>query len=227
MPSRHCPRCYVALAELGITAGTAEGCPKCSGVWLDDAAFAEVRTQLYARLAGTPHEDADPRPDRSAPLACPQCKKPMLRTRVGHVEVDVCTGHGTWFDRDELARVAQAIARARAGDREPESGRVIGPELETELARSVSQRSLLDAVNQDLETDLMSMFHNVLFKKPQPVEHTPIDSEPARVVVVQQVVAPPHESHPHELRCPNCTAFLPPEAHGRWVCKYCNATLEL
>jgi hypothetical protein len=45
------------------------------------------------------------------PLACPACAEPMLRTRVARaeVELDTCARHGTWYDRDEMGRVAAAI----------------------------------------------------------------------------------------------------------------------
>ena len=36
---------------------------------------------------------------------CPECDEPLKAKRVNHtLDVDVCTSHGTWFDREELVR---------------------------------------------------------------------------------------------------------------------------
>jgi len=46
---------------------------------------------------------------------CPQCGQLMNRVnfaRCSGVVVDVCRGHGTWFDRDELREIVEFI---RAG----------------------------------------------------------------------------------------------------------------
>jgi hypothetical protein len=54
--------------------------------------------------------------DTRGAVACPVCGAPMERSVAGQtrVELDTCRSHGTWFDRDELGRVAQAHATARA-----------------------------------------------------------------------------------------------------------------
>jgi Zn-finger nucleic acid-binding protein len=45
-------------------------------------------------------------------VPCPQCHQLMNRVnfaRCSGVVVDVCKGHGTWFDRDELRRIVEFI----------------------------------------------------------------------------------------------------------------------
>jgi len=45
-------------------------------------------------------------------VPCPQCSQLMNRINFAHcsgVIVDVCKGHGTWFDRDELSKIVQFI----------------------------------------------------------------------------------------------------------------------
>lgn len=54
--------------------------------------------------------------DTRGTVACPECGQAMERSVAGQtgVEIDVCREHGTWFDRDELGRIARAHATARA-----------------------------------------------------------------------------------------------------------------
>lgn len=44
---------------------------------------------------------------------CPVCTRPMASVRSGHVTLDVCEAHGTWFDRDELGRLARNLEHER------------------------------------------------------------------------------------------------------------------
>ena len=92
-------------------------CEKCAGLWLDVAAFEKIcadREQQSAILGG-----ASPAP-RPEPLAeqrihyapCPQCGQLMNRVnfaKCSGVVVDVCKGHGTWFDAQELSAIVQFI----------------------------------------------------------------------------------------------------------------------
>lgn len=102
-----------------ITLGTVamRECEKCEGLWVEVAAFEKIcvdREQQSAVL-GT----AAPVPPRPSPAAgniryapCPQCGQLMNRinfARCSGVIVDVCKGHGTWFDCDELSAIVQFI----------------------------------------------------------------------------------------------------------------------
>jgi Zn-finger nucleic acid-binding protein len=54
--------------------------------------------------------------DTNAPVACPVCQTVLQRTRLAHasVDIDYCAHHGSWFDKGELIRIAQAAAVRRA-----------------------------------------------------------------------------------------------------------------
>lgn len=56
-------------------------------------------------------------------IACPYCGRPMEAARLFGVDVDVCPTHGTWFDRDELRRIADAaLALGRGPTRRAAAG---------------------------------------------------------------------------------------------------------
>jgi Zn-finger nucleic acid-binding protein len=114
LPALPCPRCKEQLIELEIRAGVASGCNRCRGVWLDDAAYAEVRAQSWTRIV----EKASRKPlaerDESRQLICPICRKNMQKTELAYVTVDFCPGHGTWFDPGEVESVAHEIAGREA-----------------------------------------------------------------------------------------------------------------
>lgn len=55
---------------------------------------------------------------RPGELPCPVCREPMHVEKKQDVEVDVCSRHGIWLDKDELDGIGRAIrARARASER--------------------------------------------------------------------------------------------------------------
>jgi len=101
--------------RLGET--TVQECERCHGLWLDVRSFESIcasREQQAAVLGGAspaPHNTAqDDLPVRYVP--CPRCAQLMNRVnfaRCSGVIVDVCKGHGTWFDREELTRIVEFI----------------------------------------------------------------------------------------------------------------------
>ena len=92
-------------------------CGRCAGLWVEVAAFEKLcanREQQAAVLGGAspapPHVLRAEQKIQYAP--CPQCGQLMNRinfARCSGVIVDVCKGHGTWFDRDELSAIVQFI----------------------------------------------------------------------------------------------------------------------
>jgi Zn-finger nucleic acid-binding protein len=51
-------------------------------------------------------------PGKVSYVPCPECSNLMNRVnfaRCSGVVVDICKGHGTWFDRDELSRIVEFI----------------------------------------------------------------------------------------------------------------------
>jgi Zn-finger nucleic acid-binding protein len=76
---------------------------------------------------------------------CPECRRLMNRknfARVSGIVVDVCKGHGVWFNRGELRRIVEFIrgggmSRARAKERadlEYERARLRAAERDARLA---------------------------------------------------------------------------------------------
>ena len=95
-------------------------CARCGGLWVDVASFEKIcadREQQSAVLGtASPvpgHQiSAGSEPIRVSYAPCPQCCQLMNRinfARCSGVVVDVCKGHGTWFDRDELRGIVEFI----------------------------------------------------------------------------------------------------------------------
>ena len=94
-------------------------CERCVGLWVEVAAFEKIcadREQqsavLGAALPAPAHQLPSDDLDKIRYVPCPQCGQLMNRinfARCSGVIVDVCKGHGTWFDRDELSGIVQFI----------------------------------------------------------------------------------------------------------------------
>lgn len=126
-----CPRCGGVLWGRALPAGHGHACGNCGGVWLDNAAGKRVSELLCSETLG--HAEAGARTarsavDTSAAVKCMTCGKTLERITIGpaKVDVDYCSEHGTWFDKDELARVAQSYATARAYGRHGSGAVVAG-----------------------------------------------------------------------------------------------------
>ncbi|MEP6742918.1 MAG: zf-TFIIB domain-containing protein, partial [bacterium] len=112
-----CPRCHAAMKLVVIGSATVSECETCLGLWLDVPAFEKIcadREQQSAVL-GT----ASPAPTGAVRqtskvnyIPCPQCSQLMNRinfARCSGVIIDICKGHGAWFDRDELSRIVEFV----------------------------------------------------------------------------------------------------------------------
>jgi Zn-finger nucleic acid-binding protein len=112
-----CPRCSIEMQPLQLDSTTVQECERCHGLWLDVRSFKNIcasREQQATVLGG-----ASPAPQSIAKdsvavkyVPCPQCAQLMNRinfARCSGVIVDVCKGHGTWFDREELSRIVEFI----------------------------------------------------------------------------------------------------------------------
>lgn len=108
-----CPRCRLPLLP---AADGVDGCASCGGTFLHAALSSAVATlagaasvvdEAAARTAASAATPNDARGD----AACPVCAVVMRRHRFGlALEVDSCE-HGTWFDRGEVGRLREAVAR--------------------------------------------------------------------------------------------------------------------
>ena len=155
LPPRNCPRCRVEMQPVVIGATAVRECFKCEGLWLDVPSFEKIcadREQQSAVLGAASPEPTHAVLDAVSKVSyvpCPECQQLMNRinfARCSGVIVDVCKGHGTWFDRDELSRIVEFV---RAGGLEAARGKEKAQleearrQLEAERIRSTSGSSSL------------------------------------------------------------------------------------
>ena len=115
-----CPHCDQDLHEAKVSGVTLCGCGRCGGIWLDNAGSTRVARALErdvvnmadraSRTATTPFGSA------KKALPCPVCVAALSRTEHAGIALDVCTAHGTWFDRDELQEVSRRNMAKRSAD---------------------------------------------------------------------------------------------------------------
>jgi Zn-finger nucleic acid-binding protein len=117
--SRRCPRCRVGLESVAVGEASLGECARCGGLWVDVESFEQIireREQQTVALGAASIVPREPggqvEPSKVRYVPCPQCNQLMNRVnfaRCSGVIVDVCKGHGTWFDRDELRRIVEFI----------------------------------------------------------------------------------------------------------------------
>lgn len=112
-----CPRCQVNMDAVVIGKENLRECPKCEGIWADATSLQKIcedreeQSAVLGTAAALPEGDAVLE-DKIRYLPCPICQKFMNRVNFAHcshVIVDVCSQHGTWFDKDELRRIVEFI----------------------------------------------------------------------------------------------------------------------
>lgn len=94
-------------------------CERCIGLWVDVPSFEKIcadREHQAAVLGAASPEPAKAvqEADKVRYVPCPECQQLMNRinfARCSGVVVDICKGHGTWFDREELSRIVEFIRR--------------------------------------------------------------------------------------------------------------------
>jgi len=116
-----CPRCRTEMKAVILGMSHLRECPRCEGLWADTVSLERICAdrEKQAAILGIP-SSIEPAAfgateEKVRYLSCPECHKLMNRINFAHVSnvvVDVCKGHGTWFDRDELKRIVEFI---RAG----------------------------------------------------------------------------------------------------------------
>lgn len=113
-----CPRCHLKLGQVRIGPTTVAECGKCHGLWLDVVSFQKICAESEKTSAALEAPAVSRPPAQKVEviryLRCPQCDKLMHRVNFGNcsgVIVDICKGHGTWFDCDELRRIIEFIQR--------------------------------------------------------------------------------------------------------------------
>lgn len=130
LKSAPCPRCRLDMEAVTVGAVNLRECQRCAGLWLDVETMEKICADKERQTAilGIPVTISEPATVNLETniryIPCPACSKLMNRVAFAshsRVIVDVCRGHGTWFDRDELRRVVEYIRaggleKARAED---------------------------------------------------------------------------------------------------------------
>lgn len=110
-----CPRCRVDMTALAIGATALRECPQCIGLWVEAAALEKICAdrEQQAAVLGTASPAVRLKPSQKVRyVPCPQCAQLMNRinfARCSGVVVDVCKGHGMWFDAEELRGIIEFI----------------------------------------------------------------------------------------------------------------------
>ena len=123
LPVLKCPNCKLDLSAITLGVTAMRECERCGGLWIEVAAFEQIceDREQQAAVLGAASPAPLPKSASSGALPkiryrpCAQCGQLMNRinfARCSGVVVDVCRGHGTWFDRDELRGIVEFI---RAG----------------------------------------------------------------------------------------------------------------
>ena len=162
-----CPVCEGGFGAIATGAGALFDCSGCGGQFLEHATLHRL---LEERLRVPDAGRRSMTPPLSGPiryLPCPVCAVRMNRKNFGDhsgVIVDVCRGHGVWFDAGELPRVLAFVER---GGLEAAARRAADEERE----RRVAQRTSMDEVHlapsiapwrPDVDDDLGRLISSVL-----------------------------------------------------------------
>jgi Zn-finger nucleic acid-binding protein len=128
-----CPGCKTEMHAVRVGATSFHECPSCAGSWLVAEAFTQLCTSREDRgsvAAMVGPNEASVKTVLAAVryVQCPVCKKTMNRQNFGRrsgVVIDVCKGHGVWFDHGELQSVlafvdAGGLEKARRAEHERE-----------------------------------------------------------------------------------------------------------
>ena len=117
---KSCPACGSALVAAPQRPALL-GCARCGGVWADVATSTDIVEKLDAELAKLADVAAElaakrvgePLPEKGRVRCCPDCGTSLDRVHQASTNLDVCTAHGTWFDRGELSRVIKILEHER------------------------------------------------------------------------------------------------------------------
>lgn len=152
LPARSCPRCRIEMPAVAIGSTSVRECERCFGLWVDVPSFEKICADREHQAAVLGAASPAPRGEVSESgkvryVPCPECGQLMNRinfARCSGVIVDICRGHGSWFDRDELTRIVEFIRAggldaARAKEKaalEEERRRLRQEHLEADLSRA-------------------------------------------------------------------------------------------
>jgi len=105
------------MPSLTIGSTAVRECEQCLGLWLDASSFEKLcadreQQSVVLGTASRAPTSAVREKNKVNYVPCPECLQLMNRinfARCSGVIVDLCKGHGIWFDRDELSRIVEFI----------------------------------------------------------------------------------------------------------------------
>lgn len=145
LPCPHCKTKNLGHVELGHT--PVMECATCHGLWVDSGTFDRICTDRERQSAVLGSASEMFRPDarnieRVRYVKCPECHELMHRVnfaKCSGIILDVCKGHGTWFDRDELQHIVEFIRTGGLDlSRQREKEELDAARRKLESARSVT-----------------------------------------------------------------------------------------
>lgn len=92
--------------------------------------------KIFAELAQGATERARDRSLRAPHPRCPVCEAELDRTRTYELTLDVCRGHGTWFDALELSQLLYVLTKGSIGDAPPALKKIRCAHCGTEILAS-------------------------------------------------------------------------------------------
>lgn len=125
-----CPACRAPLRRAS-SRWEILACLACGGVWTDTSAARRITEAVDRELVSIAKEAAklaketDSTYERMSDVEmhagrrCPICGELLAGVRSAHVAIDVCAEHGTWFDKDELGRLARNLEFERVSAAPP------------------------------------------------------------------------------------------------------------
>ncbi|HEX6187151.1 MAG TPA: zf-TFIIB domain-containing protein [Pyrinomonadaceae bacterium] len=161
-----CPKCKSDMQPITLGGSAMRECERCGGLWLEVAAFEKICAdrEHQAAVLGlaspvTRHQlDAGSGEIKVRYFPCPQCGQLMNRmnfARCSGVIVDVCRGHGIWFDASELRAVIEFIRGGGLGlSREKEKREIAFEREQLQREQFVASRTEARAFSYSDEDQL-------------------------------------------------------------------------
>lgn len=117
-----CPICNALLREAPASLPVS-GCATCGGAWLGPEAAVHLLRDEEDDVTREVVEAGERISQQALSCVvsegnrpCARCGQMMHRIDVGHVRLDCCPSHGTWFDREEVKKCASELHRMRHPD---------------------------------------------------------------------------------------------------------------
>lgn len=172
-----CPCCKSKkLSAVALGQTPVMECAGCHGLWVDAVTFDQICAdrERQSAVLGSASELFRPgeKPlQKIRYVKCPECQQLMHQinfAKCSGIVVDVCKGHGTWFDRDELQHIVEFIRTGGLDiSRQKEKQALESERRKLELTRSM--KSMDHRGNYDTatgwdfnETDLIDIAGSII-----------------------------------------------------------------